>query len=91
MFKSIKAKLVFYFLLFAIIPLSVFALFVLISSTKNLEPAAINNFKSELNKKVRLINNRVAASVSDLIFLNKSMEVINLTEAIYLEDLDEIE
>jgi methyl-accepting chemotaxis protein len=91
MFKSIRTKLVILFLIFAVAPTAFFAVLVLTNSTDNLEKAAISSFDRELNKKVKQLVSVKQNGINHLNFIHNSLEIESLVEAIYLEDLDEID
>lgn len=89
MLKSIKTKLIVYFLLFAIVPLLIFGIYSLTTITTNLTDSAKKNYAAQLDKRVDKIRQIINSAQGDLHFLKESFATKNLITS--YEDEDEIE
>ncbi|KAA3653228.1 MAG: HAMP domain-containing protein, partial [Calditrichaeota bacterium] len=88
--KTIRHKLILFFLLISIIPLLILGGYNIISTSKNLEKAATNNLRDKSAEKVDLIRTRLRKVENDLRFLSTSFAINNLMEAYVFDDPDEI-
>ncbi len=91
MFKSIKKKMILYFLLFATVPLLVLGIYNIISTSGNLKRSSFNELSIKAKEKAEKLETSLRDIRNDLDFLSQSFALKNLLEGFYEEDPDEID